>query len=169
MDSPDLIAAEVLWTSFAATVCGLLRHALGSEASVDDDALEVILQVLDGLPGLADDAPVIPVVLSATARIARKRLRRDRWLKARSSARTIASDDAAVKLDGLMGRLGPRVRVAFAFHFIGGLGIEDVAAALGWSPLLTQRRLTRAWAKLAALLERGQPALSDRNRPALAS
>lgn len=145
----DPAAARPLWQTMAHVVFRLLRRALGPDAPVDDLAQAVLLRIFDAGPRIRDEARLRAFVLSAVARVARDHLRA-------SGAAPASNGSGPEPLPNLyrnLNRLRPRDQVAFALHFIEGLDIPDVAAAVGASPAATKRRLARAWARAQSATE----------------
>jgi len=150
MPSFDPRSPRALWEAFAPDVFRLLHRTLGPEQPVDDAAQDVFLRVFDAAPQGADCAALRPIILSAVARVVCERLR---WRKLRRRPRG-ATSSSLVSLYRILGRLRARDQVAFAFHFIDGLDVREVAAALGESSARIDRRLVRAWDSVAARVSR---------------
>ena len=146
MQARDAVSPRMLWERFAPTVFRLLRRTFGTEHPDDDVVQDVFLRVVAAAPRGADDASLRPIVLSAIARAACNHLR---WRRLRGRPRTSASSEL-VKLYRALRRLRARDQVAFAFHFIDGMDVREVAVALGDSLPRTDRRLARAWNEVAA-------------------
>lgn len=145
MPSNEATSVRALWERFAPMVFRLLRRTFGPEHPVDDVVQDVFLRVFaDAAPG-ADDAALRSIVLSAIARTACDRLR---WRRLRGRAPTRSASEL-IQLYCVLGRLRARDQVAFAFHFIDGMDVRDVADALGDSLPKTDRRLARAWDEVA--------------------
>jgi DNA-directed RNA polymerase specialized sigma24 family protein len=54
----------------------------------------------------------------------------------------------------MLDRFKTEDRIAFAFHFLQGLSLEEVAGALNLSLPATQRVLARVWSRIVVLIER---------------
>jgi DNA-directed RNA polymerase specialized sigma24 family protein len=115
---------------------------------------------------LRPNADLRRVVLKATARVAQARLRRLRassffaatWARGlyQPGARAAGGQEPAElrRFYRIIDRLTARDRVAFALHFVEGLELREVAAALGGSPVRITRRLNRNLAKITEAFER---------------
>ena len=58
------------------------------------------------------------------------------------------------RLYSILDRFKTEDRIAFAYHFLEGLLLEEVAGALNLSLSATQRRLARVWSRVTHFIER---------------
>ena len=78
----------------------------------------------------------------------------------RSRARTSSvppnppSREALRRLYFILDRFKTEDHIAFAFHFLEGLSLEEVAGALNLSLPATQRVLARVWSRIVLFIER---------------
>lgn len=181
-DNTDLLAGLVLrkpaaWKQFlerfGPAVERIVARALGVDSDHADVIQEVFVQVLERIHQLRDPPALkswITTVAVFTARGHIRRRRHGRWLRFSAPADlpelTIhppSDDDRALVrstyrvLDGLP----PPERIAFSLRFIGGMELNEVAAACDVSLATVKRRLGRAEARF---LEGGwgDPALTER-------
>ena len=162
----DPTAAGPLWQRFAPTVFRILRRTLGPRAQIDDAVQDVLVRVFQRARRLKTTSDLALLVLRTTSRVAHVRLRRRsfRWLPFRLRAQEdnesgighIADQelDAVVRFYRVIDRLGAWDRIAFALHFIEGLGPRVIAAVLGASSGRTRRRLHRSLHKVHAGIRR---------------
>ena len=181
-DNTDLLAGLVLrkpvaWKQFierfGPAVERIVARALGVDPDRADVIQEVFVQVLERIHQLRDPPALkswITTVAVFTARGHIRRRRHGRWLRFSApgdlpelSIQPPSDDDRALVrstyrvLDGLP----PPERIAFSLRFIGGMELNEVAAACDVSLATVKRRLGRAE---ALFLDggRGDPALNER-------
>jgi DNA-directed RNA polymerase specialized sigma24 family protein len=65
-----------------------------------------------------------------------------------------ASREPLRRLYFILDRFKTEDRVAFAYHYLEGLSLEEVAGALNLSLPTTQRLLARVWSRVSHFIER---------------
>ena len=163
-------ALRTSWLRFAPLVHRLLKHALGHELDVSELAQLVFIHLLQRAAKLSDPSALRPLVIALTTDIVRAELR-SRWMRrwlpvAHVASRPTASvppdpasREALRRLDSILDRFSTDDRTAFAYHYLEGLSLEDVASALHLSLPAAQRRLARAWNRIVLLIERDRALL----------
>lgn len=158
-------ALRASWLRFAPLVFRLLRRALGPDEDVRDLAQRVFVRLFRHVGALRNPSELKPLVIALTAKTLRTeiRLRRARrWLSAlqtpppprSSSIPPEPTSRAAVRrLYRILDRSRTDERIAFAFHFLEGLSLEEVAAALNLSLSATQEMLARVWSRTVLFVE----------------
>jgi RNA polymerase sigma-70 factor (ECF subfamily) len=147
--------AGPLCERFAPMVARLLRRTFGPQAPIACTVDVVLLCVLERARRLQPRSDLQRFIARATARVVRAELqrrarasslppRRSRAARPRAACgMKVREHDAAVRLYRILDRLNAADRIAFVFHFVEGVEIRDVAAALGWTVLATRRGLER--------------------------
>ena len=159
-------ALRASWLRFAPLVHGLLKRALGPEDDVRELAQLVFDRLFRRVAALRDPSALRPLVIALTANIIRTELR-NRWTRswlrvgqAEAAPRTSSvppdppSREALRRLYFILDRFKSEDRIAFAFHFLHGLSLEEVAEALNLSLPATQRVLARVWSRIVLFIER---------------
>jgi len=158
-------AVRTTWLRFAPLVHRLLKHALGHEEDVADLAQLVFIRFFESAPKLRDPSALRPLVIALTTGAIRAELR-SRWLhgwfpfehveptRTTSVPPSPASREPLRRLYFILDRFKTEDRVAFAYHYMEGLSLEEVADALHLSLPAAQRRLTRAWSRVVLHIER---------------
>jgi RNA polymerase sigma-70 factor (ECF subfamily) len=151
---------------------------LRNHGDTEDLVQEVFLAVFKSAPALRDPLALRAFVLTITARMLNRRLkRRNRGIQLTFSSHALLDDlvgtssDAAAKhavaaLCKLMTRLRARERAAFMLHFVGGMDAAAVAHALGVSTPTARRALSRA-CRYVRLWAHRDPFLFDYVEPRL--
>jgi RNA polymerase sigma-70 factor (ECF subfamily) len=151
----DPAAAGLLWQRFAPTVFRMLRRTLGPRANIDDAVQDVLVRVFRRARRVKRSSDLTLLVFKTASRVAYVRLRRQspRWLPFRFRAKQVSepgagrvadeAPEAVVRFYGVIACLSAWDRIAFALHFIEGLGPRQVSAVLGSSLQRTRRRLHR--------------------------
>jgi RNA polymerase sigma-70 factor (ECF subfamily) len=158
-------ALRTSWLRFAPLVHRLLKYALGPELDVTELAQLVFVQLFRRAAKLREPSALRSLVIALTTDTVRTELRRRRmrrWLsfdhvaspRAASVPPDPASREAMRRLYVLLDRFKAEDRVAFVYHFLEGLSLEDVAGALQLSLPATQRRLARVWYRAVVFIER---------------
>jgi len=152
----DADAYEILWRRFHPVVSAIIRRRLRNHGDTEDLVQEVFIAVFKSAPALRDPLALRAFVLTITARMLNRKLKRRRTgIQLTPASQTQMEDlvgtssDAAAKhavagLCKLMSRLRARERDAFMLHFVGGLDATDVAQTLGVSTPTARRALSRA-------------------------
>ena len=149
-------AYQVLWRRFHPVVSAMIRRRLRNQGDTEDLVQEVFLAVFKSAPSLRDPLALRAFVLTITARMLNRKLKRRRTglqlalaSQAQMDSLIGVNADATAKhavagLQKLMARLRARDRKAFMLHFIAGLDATDVAQTLGVSTPTARRSLSRA-------------------------
>lgn len=152
----DADAYQVVWRRFHPIVSAMVRRRLRDRGDTEDLVQEVFLAVFRGAHALRDPLALRAFVLTITARMLNRKLKKrraDLQLMFANQAQMenlagITADTTAkhavAGLGKLMARLRAREREAFLLHFIGGLDANDVARRLGVSTPTARRSLSRA-------------------------
>ncbi|MET0596072.1 MAG: sigma-70 family RNA polymerase sigma factor [Polyangiaceae bacterium] len=159
-------ALRASWIRFAPLVHRLLKRALGPEDDVRELVQLVFVQFHRHSTELADPTALRPLVLQLTTKTIRAELRHRwarRWLRigqAEAPPRTSIipppdspSREALRRLYRRLDRCKTEDRIAFAFHFLEGLSLEEVAEALNLTLPATQEVLAHAWHRIAVFVE----------------
>jgi RNA polymerase sigma-70 factor (ECF subfamily) len=172
----DPAVAAALWRCFAPTIFRILRRTLGPGAQIEDAAQVVLLCVFERAGRLRPHSDLKQLVVRVTARIAQVELRRRAVSSVLSPLRGRARRDGAARASAdhvpaevtrlyrILDRLGAADRVAFVLHYVEGLEVPDVAAAIGASTARTNGRLRRNLTKVIQRIER-DPALLPADQP----
>jgi RNA polymerase sigma-70 factor (ECF subfamily) len=159
-------ALRASWLRFAPLVHRLLKRALGPEEDVREPAQVVFDHLFRRAAELCHPSALGPLVISLTTNTIRVELRNRwtrRWLRVgqpEAPPRTSSippdppSREALRRLYFILDRFKTEERIAFAFHFLEGLSLEEVAAALNLSLPATQRVLARVWSRIVVFVER---------------
>jgi RNA polymerase sigma-70 factor (ECF subfamily) len=162
----DPRAVRASWLRFAPFVHHLLKRALGPDDDVRELAQLVFERFFRRIAQLRDRGELRPVVIALTTNALRAELRNRRtrrWLhvgQAGAAPRNSSvppdspSREALRRLYSILDRFKTEDRIAFAFHFLQGLSLEEVAAALNLSLPTTQRVLARVWSRIVLLIEK---------------
>ena len=159
-------ALRASWLRFAPLVHRLLKRSLGPEDDVRELAQLVFDHLLRRVAGLRDPSALRPLVIAVTTSTIRAELRKRwtrRWLtigQAEAAPRTSSvppdppAREALRRFYFILDRFKTEERIAFAFHFVEGLSLEEVAGALNLSLPATQRVLARVWSRMVLVIER---------------
>jgi len=142
----DPAVARPLFKRFAPTISRLLRRTLGPQAPIDVAVDVVLLCVFHRARRLQPRSDLRQFVVGATARVARAELRPPalRLVSPRAAPEAAAPEHQAVmRFYRILDRLTAADRIAFVFHYVEGVVVRDVAAALGSPTVVTRRRLER--------------------------
>lgn len=153
-------ASKIAWARFSPMVRRIMRRSLGPERDVEDAVQDVFLCVFDKVPTLRNPAALRAFIISVAVRTLRYEIRRRRvrsWLRLTGDTETpdlrvvhpdTDSREALVRFYRILDRINARDRTAFTLHYIEGMEVPDVAAALGVSVPTTRRCLARARERL---------------------
>ena len=142
----DPAVARPLFKRFAPTISRLLRRTLGPQAPIDVAVDVVLLCVFHRARRLQPRSDLRQFIVGATARVARAELRPPalRLVSPRAAPEAAAPEHQAVmRFYRILDRLTAADRIAFVFHYVEGVVVRDVAAALGSPTVVTRRRLER--------------------------
>lgn len=165
-------AVRASWLRFAPLVHRLLKRGLGPDDDVRELVQDVFIQFFRKSAALSEPSALRPLVIDITTKVIRTELRNRwarRWLHIRpteTAPRTsipppeTPSREAVRRLYRMLDRCKTEDRIAFAFHFLEGLSLEEVATALNLSLGATQEVLAHAWNRVAVFVEH-DPALLD--------
>jgi RNA polymerase sigma-70 factor, ECF subfamily len=164
------VAQRVAWERFSPLVRGIVRRSLGPQfdaESVVQDVFMCLFQRVgtlrepNALRGFIVSIAVLTVRSTLRTEVRRQRLRR--WLGAQQetepkSLRLVPEDmdarEALARFYKILDRINPRDRVAFVLRFVEGMGVADVATAVGVSVPTARRCFTRAWERFTLLAGR---------------
>ena len=174
VDEPELLrllleghprAVRASWLRFAPLVHSLLKRALGPEDDVRELAQFVFNDFFPRAAELCHPSALRPLVIALTTKVIRTELRNRwarRWLpvaQAADAPRTSSvppdppSREALRRLYSILDRLKSEERIAFSYHFLQGLSLEEVAEALHLSLPVAQRVLARVWSRIVLVVE----------------
>jgi RNA polymerase sigma-70 factor, ECF subfamily len=139
----DPAVAAPLFERFAPMILRLLRQTLGPRAPIGCGVEVVLLCVFHSARRLRPRSDLQRFIVRATARVARAELRKQARPPAAPEGPS-SKRQAVVRLYRILGRLNAADRIAFVFHYVEGVQLRDVAAALGSTTAATRRRLDRA-------------------------
>ena len=159
----DPRALREAWRRFQPLVVRIALAATGSLPVAEALAQRVFGALLARLASDADAGVLGPLLLAITVREVRRagrRARARRWFRLRAGplpelpveALDPFSRQALIRFFVLLDRLGPLDRAAFALRFFERREIHEIAAALGSTSARTERRLGRAWKRLARIV-----------------
>lgn len=164
----DPAVAHPLFKRFAPTISRLLRRTLGPQAPIDVAVDVVLMCAFHRGRRLQPRSDLRQFIVGATARVARGELRqptRRRLLSPRAAPEATAPDDQAViRFYRILDRLNAADRIAFVFHYVEGVVVRDIAAALGSTTVVTRRRLERVLRTVHDDIRR-DPFLRELRRP----
>jgi RNA polymerase sigma-70 factor (ECF subfamily) len=158
-------AARVGWLRFAPLVHRLLKRALGPDGDIRELAQLVFVQLFRRVAELRHPSELRPLVIALTAKTLRAELRIRsvrRWLpvaqplappRTSSMPPEPPSREVLRRLYSLLDTCRTEDRIAFAFHFLEGLSLEEVAGALDRSLPAAQVLLARAWSRIVIVVE----------------
>ena len=166
----DSDAIAVVWDRYAGLVRSVLRGALGPDLAVEDLLQDVFIALVKGAKSIQEGAALRGYLVGIAVRLAALELRRRkvrRWVMLSPTGelpdtavmpRDSESRQALQALYRVLDQLGSRRRLAFVLRHVQGMGLGEVAAALGVSESTTRRELARA---RAHIVKRGrhEPAL----------
>lgn len=163
----DAGAYGAIWDRYHGLVRRILRRVLGPARDVDveDEVQEVFLRFYRMRHALRKPEALRSFLFGIALRVARSELRTARvrsWLRLTkdgtiedrpSPASDTEAREALMRLYEILDRLDTESRLAFVLHHVEGLGLVEVAQALGVSLATVKRRLSRASGKVLRLAE----------------
>jgi len=161
----DSGAHTAIWDRYSPLVRRILRRSLGPGHEVEDQVQEVFLRFYRNRALLRNPAALRSFIFGITLRVAASEMRSRRirgWL--RLTATGVLDDQAAphtdpdareavVRLYAILDRLDTQSRLAFVLHYVEGLELTEVAAALGVSLATVKRRLSRISSRVFAIAQ----------------
>jgi len=163
-------AREALFRRHASMLNGLAYRIMGRDDDVDDLVQDSFVEALGSLDRLRDPQAFAGWIGSILVRTARKTLRRRKLMRrlglyhgpvidpdallGTSTAPDVAADLRAVY--ALVEALPVEQRVALLLRRVEGLGLEEIAQAMGRSLATVKRRLGDAEAALAHATAKGE-------------
>ena len=169
-------AQRVAWERFSPAVRGVVRRSLGPEFDAEGVVQEVFLCLFQRIRTLREPAALRGFVMSITVLTVRTTLRTEvrrqrlrRWLGQQQetepkSLRLVPEDldarEALTRFYEILARINERDRMAFLLRFVEGMGVAEVASAVGVSVPTARRCFTRAWERFTLLAGR-DPFLAD--------
>lgn len=166
VEEGDVDALEALYRAYESTVFTLGRRLCGSEEGADDILQETFLEVSRSLGRYRGDGSLSGWIKKICISKALMRLRRtirfaDESVESAAEMILGQPDSLSSRLDieQAMMRLGDTARVVVWLHDVEGFTHEEIAALMGMSVSFSKSQLSRAHARLRALLgeERGTP------------
>lgn len=154
----DRWAMEALYRRHVVRVTNAVTRMIGSNSDSDDAVQEAFLIAFRRLGELRDPGAFRGWLTRIAVNEVRQRLRKRKWLKRFSLSReenevsleSMASEDASpearaelAKLDRLLQKMDPELRMAWTLRFVEGWELTEVASALDCS-LATAKRRVRA-------------------------
>lgn len=167
---PD--AQRAAWSRYLPVVTGMARRRLGGGPDADDVVQEAFFAVYRSVGLLRDLSALRAFVLTITARVLNREVRRRMLANATASpgdpaydlAATDESDPATKHAHAMLGRLLQRLRArerrAFMLCFMAGMNAAEVASVLGVSVPTVRRILAKARSRVEVWADR-DPFLSD--------
>lgn len=160
----DEAALETLFRAVEVPVLHLARHLVRDESEAEEVLQETFLEVARSLRRYRGDAPLWAWVRRVAESKALMRLRAGRrrreepWGEeepevAREPLRLMPEH---LDLEGALGRLAPAARAVLWLHDVEGHTHEEIAALTGMTPSFSKSQLSRAHARLRAMLGGGE-------------
>lgn len=158
----DEAAMRALWSRHAPHIDVVVRRLIGGDADLAEDvAQEVWIQIFRALPSYRGESQFGTWAHRIAVNRTLNALRKSRRIAARQTA--IEEDTVSVTPDvdapflaqtiqEAADRLSPGARVVFMLHDVDGLTHEEIAAELGITPGGSKSQLSKARARLRALL-----------------
>jgi RNA polymerase sigma-70 factor (ECF subfamily) len=158
----DEAALRALWSRHAPHIDVVVRRLVGGDADLAEDvAQEVWIQIFRALPSYRGESQFGTWAHRIAVNRTLNALRRTKRMASRQTE--IQEDTVAVSPDtdapflaqtihDAAARLSPGARTVFTLHDIEGLTHEEIAAELGITPGGSKSQLSKARAKLRALL-----------------
>jgi RNA polymerase sigma-70 factor (ECF subfamily) len=158
-------AAGRAWTTFSPVVLRVLRRFLGSGPDGQDLLQEVFVRLFTRIRELRDQGALRAFVLNICLGVAHNELRRRRTRYRLGLTDTgdvpehpiggadFEARQALARCRRLLDSLGDDDRALFVLRYVEKMKLAQVAAALGWSPSKTKRRLKRVSARVTCLMQ----------------
>ena len=155
----DRWAMEALYRRHVARVTNAVTRMVGRTADADDAIQEAFLIAFTRLPQLRDPEAFRGWLSQIAVNEVRARLRKRKWFRRIAldreeddvSLESLASMDASpeiraelAKLDVVLQRMDPELRMAFVLRFVEGWELTEVATALDCSLATAKRRIKAA-------------------------
>jgi RNA polymerase sigma-70 factor, ECF subfamily len=169
-------AAQALYVQYAGLLKRILTQVLGGTRDVDDLVQDTLIIVIERAHALRKAASFRSFVIGVALHLAKNEIRR------RTVRRFVGLDDitevsivdpldeskaeVASHLYAALERLETQARMAFVLRFVHGCDLAETAAACGCSLATVKRKLSRAEAKFAILVE-ADPVLRESLRQAV--
>jgi RNA polymerase sigma-70 factor (ECF subfamily) len=167
-----------IWKKYVTLVRSKLRRSIGGQ-DVEDHVQEVFSRLFERIPQLRDPAALRSFIIGITLRVAGTELRRRRcqwWLRLTPAGelpevRGPGGDDsdareALTRFHAILAKLGAHGRRVFELRYVEEKELVEVAQAMGISLATAKRHLSRASARVFAMVER-EPALAGYFDPAM--
>lgn len=166
----DRWAKEALYRRHVRRVTNAVTRMIGRTADADDAVQEAFLIAFTRLPDLRDPAAFKGWLSQIAVNEVRGKLRRRKWLKRLALDReeddvtleSLASKEATpdvraelARLDALIARMDPELRMAWMLRFVEGWELTEVATAIGCSLATAKRRIKKAREIIDAHVEGG--------------
>lgn len=165
-------AQRQVWERYSPLVRRLVQRTLGPEHDAEDVVQDAFVCLYNRVHTLREPAALKSFVMSIAVLTTKHELRRRKFRRWVGLAHATDVPDMRVVQDGddsrealarfyrLLDRLRDRDRTAFVLRFVEGLGVADVADALGVSIPTVRRCFNRAWQRVSLLASR-DPFLAD--------
>jgi RNA polymerase sigma-70 factor, ECF subfamily len=152
----DRAAQEQLFDAQRQRVHRILYRVLGSNRDLEDLAQEAFVAVFRSLAGFRGEASLSTWVDRITTRVALRHLSRtpvaarlelvrvDAAFEAPSPEEQLHQREIARRLYGVLDRLAPKYRIAYALHEVDGRPIAEVAVLTEVSVVAAKNRVWRA-------------------------
>jgi len=155
----DRWAKEALYRRHVRRVTNAVTRMIGRTADADDAVQEAFLVAFTRLADLRDPAAFKGWLSQIAVNEVRGKLRRRKWLKRLALDReeddvtleSLASTEATpdmlaelARLDAVVARMDPELRMAWMLRFVEGWELTEVATALGCSLATAKRRIKKA-------------------------
>jgi RNA polymerase sigma-70 factor (ECF subfamily) len=163
-------AVQALYSQYSSTVRRVLTQALGSDRDVEDLTQDTLIKVVERASALRKAESLRCFVIGVAIRLAkneirRRAIRRFVGLEEVAEIPLVAPHDAvttqgARHLYRALDRLELTGRMAFVLRYVHGCDLAETASACACSIATVKRKLSRAEARFAALVE-GDPVLRE--------
>ncbi len=163
-------AVQALYSQYSGTVRRVLTQALGSDRDVEDLTQDTLIKVVERASALRKVESLRCFVIGVAIRLAkneirRRAIRRFVGLEEVAEIPLVAPHDAVTSqgarhLYRALDRLELTGRMAFVLRYVHGCDLAETASACSCSIATVKRKLSRAEARFAALVE-GDPVLRE--------
>lgn len=149
-------AQRELFSGYSRRVHATLYRVLGSNREMEDLVQEALLETFRSLPRYRGEAKLSTWIDRISARVAYGYLSRKKpspvsldavaepFAHAPSAEQAVLTREGHRRLYGVLGRLAPKYRIAFALHVVDGRPLREVAEITESSLVAVKTRVSRA-------------------------
>jgi RNA polymerase sigma-70 factor (ECF subfamily) len=143
---------EALFRAHEVALFTLARRMSSCDADAEDAVQETFLEVSRSLSRFRAEGDVAHWLKRICASKVLMRLRRDRWLTDSPAPEAAAAPRDRLDLEQALAALAPAPRAVVWLHDVEGFTHEEIASEAGMTPSWSKSQLSRAHARLRALL-----------------